>query len=328
MSEQDQGFTTGSGAYGFRVPFRMAPRSLLDLPEPSHDLEVEDGIRVWLAAVEPSGPLRDALRLSIRGEGYESESSAHEAGERWRDIVCRGLARLHLAADFEERASGVGGLTEVGEQWYAEQLGHPVKSDVPGVTTFRSDPGLKFVLTRADGCRRPSPQQSASVFDAAASMDSSRLTPVERLAFDLYSGSFFQPSADARLLMLTMAIETLLDLQPRSPATQAHVQALIDATAAADLPTSERNSLSSSLSWLLDESIGQAGRKLARGLEPRTYADLKPSLFFTKCYEIRSALVHGRVPRPDRAEVDLMAAQLEMFVGHLLSGDLLTTFDA
>jgi hypothetical protein len=40
--------------------------------------------------------------------------------------------------------------------------------------------------------------------------------PVQpRLSFDLYSASAFQPSADARLVMLVMAVESMLDLQPR-----------------------------------------------------------------------------------------------------------------
>lgn len=279
---------------------------------------------MWPSALQPHGPLRDALRIVIRGEGYECEGSALEARERWRDIVCRALARLNLGADLGERMA-YGQLTEAGERWYATQVGHPVKSDVPGVTAFPCDPDLRFVRSQAEGCRRPSPEHSAAVFGAAVLLDS-RLSPVERLAFDLYSGSFFQPSADARLLMLMMAVETLLELQPRSAAAQAHVQALIDATAAADLAESERQSLTGSLLWLLDESIGQAGRRLAKQLEPRQYGGLTPSAFFTQCYTMRSALVHGRVPRPSRDEVDPLDAPLEMFVGHLLSGDLLVAF--
>ncbi len=69
--------------------------------------------------------------------------------------------------------------------------------------------------------------------------------------------------------------------------------------------------------------FGQAGRRLARTLEPRRYMDLSPSKFFTRCYEMRSALVHGHVPRPTMIEVDLLAANLTVFVGHLLSGELL-----
>jgi hypothetical protein len=312
------------GAYCFRVPFRMSSGSLLDLPEPEYLLDEEPGQRVWLAAVEPVGPLRDALRIVIRGEGLTDDATARDAGERWRDVVCRALARLHLGADFGERMA-YGQLTAAGELWYEEQLGYPVMSDVPGVSVFPCNPELRFLRSQAEGCRRPSPERSAAVFGAAAELDS-RLSAVERLAFDLYSGSFFQPSADARLLMLMMAVETLLDLQPRSVAACAHVQTLLDATAAADLPPSDRQALMGSLSWLLNESIGQAGRRLAKRLEPRQYGGRSPSAFFTQCYTMRSALVHGQVPRPTREEVDALAAPLEMFVGQLLSGDLLGSF--
>lgn len=277
-----------------------------------------------MASTDPDRLLRDAVQIVIRGEGFGTEGGAHSAGERWRDVVCRSLARLHLGADFGERRA-YGQLTEAGEQWAAAEFGHPVRSDIPGVTVFPCEPALKFVRSEAEGCRRPSAGQSEAVF-AAAAEDAAPLSPRERLAFDLYSGSFFQPSADARLLMLTMAIETLLVLQPRSVAAQAHVHVLIKATDAADLTAPERASLRGSLLWLLDESIGQAGRRLAKTLEPRRYGECTPSVFFMKCYEMRSTLVHGRVPRPERAEVDSLAAPLEMFVGHLLSGALLRTF--
>ncbi|MGI8652524.1 MAG: hypothetical protein ACR2I7_06990 [Geodermatophilaceae bacterium] len=174
----------------------------------------------------------------------------------------------------------------------------------------------------AKGCRRPSSEQTDQVFRAASDLGE-RLTPVERLAFDLFSGSFFQPSADARLLMLTMALETLIDPRPRSLATQVHVAELIAATRASLLTTAERDSLAGSLSWMRTESIGQAGRRLARTLEPRRYMDLSPSKFFTLCYEMRSALVHGHAPRPTMIEVDRLAANLTVFLGHLLSGELL-----
>ena len=235
----------------------------------------------------------------------------------------RAFARVHLAADFGDRKP-FGTLTEAGEAWYSEQLRHPVLGDQPGVTVFVDQPGLRFVASDAEVCKRPSEARSRLVLKEAARL-SDPLKGPERLSFDLYSGSFFQPSADSRLLMLTMALETLLDLQPRSDAARAHVTAMIEATEANDgLTQSERISLRGSLTWLRDESIGQAGRRLARTLEPRTYGGKTPAAFFTRCYEMRSALAHGRVPRPDRTDVDILAANLELFVGDLLAGRLLT----
>ena len=124
--------------------------------------------------------------------------------------------------------------------------------------------------------------------------------------------------------MLTMALETLLDLQPRSDAAQAHVAALIEATSShPELAAAERKSICGSLAWLMNESIGQAGEQLTRTLEPRRYANLAPATFFTRCYAIRSGLVHGGVPRPRHEEVRAFGANLEILVGDLLAGDLL-----
>lgn len=48
----------------------------------------------------------------------------------------------------------------------------------------------------------------------------------------------FQPSSDARFIMLVMAVETLLDPQPRPESSRAHVKDLLALTPAADLLTS------------------------------------------------------------------------------------------
>jgi hypothetical protein len=83
------------------------------------------------------------------------------------------------------------------------------------------------------------------------------------------------------------------------------------------------------LEWLKEESIGQAGRRLAAQLGERRYMDGNetPVQFFTRCYTLSSNLVHGHVPRPAESDVGSRAASLEVFVGHLISGELLNAVD-
>jgi hypothetical protein len=307
----------------FRLPFTMSRTSLLGITDSRLDLLDHAGLRVWLTSTrnEPE-PISEATELVVRGEGYETVEDAAHAGEHWRDVLSRAFARVHVAADFGDRKP-FGTLTAAGEAMLAREQGVPIKSDMPGVTVFECHPDIRFASMRGEPTRRPSEAQSHQVI-RAASEHKQPLTDVERIAFDLYSGSFFQPSADGRLLMLMMAIETMLDLGPRPDSSRAHVEALIHATRSnPDLNDSERSSLVSSLRWLLDESIGQAGRRLAATLEPRRYLNLPPVAFFNRCYKMRSALAHGRVPRPARGEVDYLAANLEVFVGDLLAGDLI-----
>lgn len=89
------------------------------------------------------------------------------------------------------------------------------------------------------------------------------------------------------------------------------------------LKDDEIRSIDGTLQYLRNASIGQAGRKLASRLGARTYAGKNPESFFSECYDLRSALVHGGHPRPSRSEVDHLAAPLESFVGDLLGIELL-----
>ena len=78
------------------------------------------------------------------------------------------------------------------------------------------------------------------------------------------------------------------------------------------------------LNWLRQDSISQSGRKLAsRRLGDRKYLDKTPEVFFKYCYEVRSRLVHGKIPIPTIDETNAISGALEVFVSDLLSGPLL-----
>lgn len=311
--------------YCFRLPFTMPSTTRLGLAAAELLIHEEGEQRIWLKSSEKKGqPLRDAANFVVRGEGYATHDEAALGGERWRDVISRSFARMHLAADFGDQDPSSSSTTTA-EPVFSEYFGRHVMEGVAGVTVFQDQPDL-LLVTASDlfGCVRPSDEKFRSVFLHAAQLHEP-LKEAERLAFDLYSSSFFQASAAARLLMLTMAVETLLNLQPRSTAAQAHVTAMIEATKDnADLTHAERNSLLGTLNWLHNESIGQAGRLLARTLEPRKYDGRKPADLFTRCYEVRSALTHGYVPHPDPREVNSLGGSLESFVADLLAGRLLT----
>ncbi|MEU5046525.1 hypothetical protein [Streptomyces griseorubiginosus] len=303
----------------------MPKQTQLGLSESQFLLGSEGERQVWLKPFGDADQLLcDATNFVIRGEGYATQDEAARDGERWRDVITRAFARIHLAADFGDRQP-VNMLTKSGEEWLSGLMGRPVLAHLSGVTVFEDQPDLRFVAAPSlEGRKRPSEERNRLVFTQAALLHDP-LDRSERVAFDLYSSSFFQPSADSRLLMLTMAIESLLVRQPRSDAARAHVTAMMEATKAnVDLNHSERDSLRKSLEDLRNESIGQAGKRLARTLEPRSYAGQAPAAFFSRCYTMRSELTHGNVPRPNRRDVDVLAASLELFVADLLAGRLLT----
>jgi hypothetical protein len=124
------------------------------------------------------------------------------------------------------------------------------------------------------------------------------MSDTERLAFDLYSASFAEPSVDAQLVMRMMAVETLLNRAPQPAPVLDHVNDLISQTENSNLPPDEVQSLVGRLNGLREESISRAGQMLASSLPHQHYMPEPPARFFRKCYDIRSKLVHGGVPAP------------------------------
>jgi hypothetical protein len=144
-------------------------------------------------------------------------------------------------------------------------------------------------------------------------------SPPEQVAYDLYAASFAVTTPDARFLTLMMAIETLAVQKDRSIDAINHVEKLIKYTKESGLNSADVQSITSALSFLKQQSIGQSCRDLAGKLAGLEYYGENPDTFMEKCYTLRSLLVHGTIPRPERKEVDLRAANLERMVGHLLS---------
>lgn len=142
------------------------------------------------------------------------------------------------------------------------------------------------------------------------------------LAFEMYSASADMPdqNPDARFLMLMIAVESLIE-QGRKPTAQVDALAsLNEHLKTLGLGKADSEVLRQALKSLEDESIGAAGRRLADSLGVRVYGGLTPRKFFTKCYEARSNLVHGRTDRPSIEEVGALIGPLPSFVRDLIVG--------
>jgi hypothetical protein len=310
-------------AYTFRVRFRLGRRVRIqsDADELILANEAEGRESVRLRPRDRNVGFGDADELVLTGEPYEGEEAAEEAARRWVARLQSAFARLNIGADFGGRAP-TGVFTDAGLRWLEETTGERrMLNDVHGIMVFKSEPPPKFAATGATVVVGKPGERLVEMVQAAASLNIA-MTEREQLAYNLYSASFSEESADARFVMLMMAAETLIEPQPRSEAVAAHVCELISATETSPLRREEIESIVGSLKWLYSESISQAGRRLAQSFGERRYADEEPRRFFTRCYELRSKLVHGQHPRPERGEVDQRAAALEVFVGDVLAGRL------
>ncbi|MGX5653783.1 hypothetical protein ACWKWC_03330 [Geodermatophilus nigrescens] len=310
-----------SETYDFRVRATLGDTTRINSDLTELLLESEGGVTVAIRTMADQ-PFSDSREIQLRGSGYASEAEARTAGETWRDAVTVGFARVQLAADFRERAprgfiapAHLDGL----------RAAHPEVqqyNDDPGVLVFPSTPPAHFHRIEARGVVGKRGEQVVTMVKEAHQRGL-EMSDAQRLAFDLWSASFFLSVADARFTMLTMALETLIEQVDRPLAVQEELQKLIASVEEAGLPEGDAASLVGGLRALRQESVGQAGRRLSTALADRLYLDMPALRFFSYCYGLRSKLVHGAHPRPSREEVDLAAAHLERFVGDLLARELL-----
>ena len=154
------------------------------------------------------------------------------------------------------------------------------------------------------------------------------MTPQQQLAYDLFSASFNEANVEARFATLMMAVEALLPKVKHQQLVLEHLECLIDIAIKAELPDEEQRSLLGRLHTLKYQSINRLGRQIVESLGDRTYMEDRPGepesapTFFTRCYKMRSALVHGRYPRPTWEAVTVRVEHLKHFVADLLAGEL------
>jgi hypothetical protein len=305
--------------FSFRIRFDLPEMIRVNIADDRWCFGPVNGVLITLKS-EPNGPIEKAGRLSCTGHGFPDERSARLTGELVRDILTVAFARAQVPADFGDRAHR-SHITEHGLKMLEQQHGKRILQDIHGLQTFVNDPKPSFARFNI----RPVVGRSGEAVKASIAATiplEPALSAQMRTAYDLYAASSGVENADARLLLLMMAIETLLDQREREGSGRKHVDHLINLTAKANLPDEEKNSLLSSLKWLKLESIASAGRRLANTLAGQ-YNGLSAERFFMRCYEVRGRLVHGHHPRMDPEDVGTLAATLETFVGDIISTPVL-----
>jgi hypothetical protein len=311
--------------YAFRIRLSL----------PAHRAISHDGGELRLTSAEDvrliaqnSSKIAESKELLLIGRGYDSPCAAKKTGRRWRGVIERISARFGLGVDFGDRAPSAGGLGHHYRQKLETESGRPIRNNRHGLQVFKEDPWPMFAGASAALTSGFAPDILVSAAETGLQHD---LTMSERemLAHDLFAASFFQAGPDACYLTLMAALEALIEPTTRPAASVAHVNHLIDLTDKSGLPKQEIDSLVGSLRWLRNESIGQAGRQLVAKLGSRQYMDGEetPAEFFSRCYDLRSRLAHGHMPRPTRDEIGARTLGLQRLVGDLLSNELLDAVD-
>jgi hypothetical protein len=306
--------------YMFRFPFDLADTQRIGV-DGQEMLLFEEGERRVILRSGTELPIAQIGRLEVRGYGYGSEDEARADGSRWKGATAMGLLRSNLGVDFRARHVPHH-LTEEGKQHFArffkERPGQRIESDLADVSVFEegSEP-VRFIRMFAQGIQIASheivPAAIRDSYDETADPDAAAL-----VAIDMFGAYFRMPSTDAQFLSLMMALEALIVPLPFDGVRADAVASVITYARTLDLDPSARDSLAARVRNLGEESIGQAGKRVATGLGDRLYGDRDAPSFFTYCYNMRSVIVHGSEDRPDPAELHDATAALLSFTRDLI----------
>ncbi len=309
--------------FTFRLRFIRSPRETLNSDAETIEIPFPGGPKPIVLATLGSGKAigdQDAVNLAVRCSGFESEDVAREAGDRCHNALQLTFARLRIGVDFGDRGPE-GGFTKDGLAWLQQKTGQKFAQDILGLMTYETDPSSVLASVGRVTALRGVPVDKFTAIFTKAFECREVLSQHERLSLELFSASFFAQSADTRLLLLVMAIEALAGQEERPMKSVVHVNELIEATEEnLEITDAERKSLLGCLQRLRSESAGQAGRRVVKQrLENREYHHKSGEAFFSECYDLRSRLVHGEIPRPGWAQINSVVGDLERMVSDLLT---------
>lgn len=310
-------------SYSFRIQFVLSKQRGIETEDTRYQIIPSRFVLPCiLKSTKDDVKIKDASTLVLESSKYKTIEEAKKAGEAVKDALALALASLKIGADLGFKPSG-GVITNEGIKHFEAQTQRRVLQGGLGLKAYETEPTPIFIEHSVE-LKVSSPiSKFAEVLNYA--IEHPRIiSEQEKVALQLFNTSFFEDAIEARFLSLVMAIEVLLEFQPRSEIVQTHVNDLIKFTENNEsIEKSQKDSLLSSLKWLLNESINQAGRRMANDkLNGKLYNNMAPSKFFSHCYDLRCKVVHGSVPFPSPTEIGSTISQLEIFVSDLLTGDL------
>lgn len=310
-------------SYRFRIRFHLSD---LKRPQriglPDHEYVLAENPNLIVLRSDKDGSLSQSGIALLIGHGFATVDDALTVGEAWISVLIRAFSAQHLCADFGDRNPGGGEFSDDFRRRMSRDAHMSTLNDVHGLMVYAENPLPQLIeVLPVTATAVVQGQRLLDTIEHARELGG-EVSETERLAFNLLSASLSEESSDARFLMLMMALETLIDQQQRSPEAIALVSELQEMVRKSDISDADRNSIVMSLGDLSRESVGRAGRRLAKTLGGRRYAGMRPTAFFTACYELRSKLVHGHADRPSVDEINQLVGMLQFFVSDLIAGTL------
>ena len=304
--------------YDFRLRFNFpgAYRINSDVDE-IELLVLPHGERIRLRSDAIGKPIKDYDRAAVCGGSFASEDQARDAAEKSKRALLCWAIEQRLGIDFGDgKQRSI--VTNQGLAMLQKKYGCPVRNDIHGIDVYEHVEKLKFVSVSGKATVGKHSLRLIDTFQREY-LSSRQLTEKEVLASEIYASSFFDVSSRSRFITLVTAVEALLEPLKRSDKVEALVEELKATTQKSKIDEPTRESMIGSLERLRHQSIRQAGRTLADRLIPNEFFDGQLSAdFFTRCYDLRSQILHRGKIEDDSVDMLHLANVMESFVARLL----------
>lgn len=306
--------------FRFRLRFHIRDGDTIGLDAEEVVLaSLPDRVTIKIKSGEKGTAIRNHSRAALVGGPFQTEDQAIEGAARTRNALLVWAVRRRFALDLgDDRLRSR--FTPAGLALFQTEQSQSIRNDIHGLDIYECDGATTFVsMTAAAGI-----SFSGSGFER--DLQELLEAPVDlndklALSAELYTASLMEASFRARFLTLTTAIEALLTPADRGSVVHEFIRDTQKRAASLEVDDNTRQSLQGSLSWLNRESIGQAGRALAKRVLPNeSYLGLPSDKFFGYCYEVRSQIVHSGKTSDKSVDLFELANVLSEFTGDLLSG--------
>ena len=308
--------------YDFRLRFNLAEGYRIDSDVEEIELLVSPlGERIRLCSGASEAPIKDHNRAAVLGKSFTSEDQARAVAERTKRVLLYWAIEQRLGIDFGDGKQR-SGFTKAGLAMLQKQQGCPVRNDIHGIDVYEHVEKLRFASFNAKGmvCRHP--PKLIDTFQREY-LNNRHFTEKQLLASEIYASSFFDVSARSRFITLVTAVEALLELRRHSNEVKELVKDFIAKTQLSTVGQQTKDSIIGGLGRLTHQSISQAGRTLAdRVILNERFDGQSPADFFTRCYDLRSRILHHGTIEDDSVDMLHLANVMESFVARLLLEEL------
>jgi hypothetical protein len=306
-------------AYGFRVDFQLTGEGLFTSEKEFIEFNAfSSGLPLRLSAGIKGCALGKSKLFTLSSECFQSKEDAEIEANKVSDALLLLSPKMKCGLNLGQYAFPTRGALTLMKPMLERALGTTTASADLGITVYPLNSKPTFLRTEF----KMSVIHTAQSFvdELVAIIDHRQFVSAKlKVAAAFYALSRFAENAPpARLILLYIAIESLLEPVRCSPEAEAHVDLLINTTKNGTLSEEEKKAICSTLSFLKKESIARTARSLAEKLLGGQFYDrLSPGEFFSKIYKVRNNLVHRGIINAE--SLHLLVIDIDHFVSDLIA---------